>query len=86
MRRGIKNNLSKTFILSKVSQELIFSKYTGIPIEIINKCVTENSLICSPFRNDRHPTVGFAYNDKHKLKILQDMECGVIVLMLLRMF
>lgn len=50
MRRGIKNNLSKTFILSKVSQELIFSKYTGIPIEIINKCVTENSLICSPFR------------------------------------
>lgn len=21
------------------------------------------------FRNDRHPTVGFAYNDKHKLKI-----------------
>ena len=69
MRRGIKNNLSKTFILSKVSQDLIFSKYTGIPIEIINKCVTENSLICSPFRNDRHPTVGFAYNDKHKLKI-----------------
>lgn len=69
MRRGIKNDLSVNFILSKVSQELIMSKYLNIPIDVINECVVNNSLICSPLRNDKHPTVGFAYNNKHKLKI-----------------
>lgn len=68
MRRGIKNNLSVNFILSKVSQELIMSRYLNIPIDVINDCVVNNVLICSPLRVDNHPTFGFAYNDKHKLK------------------
>lgn len=68
MRRGIKNDLSVEFILSKVSQELIMSKYLNVPIDVINDCITNNTLICSPLRIDRHPTFGFAFNNKHKLK------------------
>ena len=68
MRRGIKNDLTKDFILSKVSQELIMSRYLGVPIEVINDCVVNNTLICSPLRVDHHPTFGFAFNNKHKLK------------------
>lgn len=68
MRRGIKNDLSVEFILSKVSQELIMSKYLNVPIDVINDCITNNTLICSPLRIDKHPTFGFAFNNKHKLK------------------
>ena len=44
------------------------SRYLNIPIDVINDCVVNNVLICSPLRVDNHPTFGFAYNDKHKLK------------------
>lgn len=69
MKRGIKNDLTKEFILSKVSQEMIMAKYSNISLETINECIELNTLICSPFRNDKHPTLGFAFNNKHKLKI-----------------
>lgn len=68
MRRGIKNDLSVSFILSKVSQELIMSKYLNVPLDIINDCIANNTLICSPLRVDDYPTFGFAFNNKHKLK------------------
>lgn len=44
------------------------SRYLNVPIDVINDCVVNNVLICSPLRVDNHPTFGFAYNDKHKLK------------------
>lgn len=68
MRRGIRQDLTKEFILSKVSQEMIMAKYMGIPISVVNNCVENNELICSPLRVDNHPTFGFAFNNKHKLK------------------
>ena len=68
MRRGVQNDLTKEFILSKVSQELIMSKYMGIPVSVINNCIETNTLICSPLRVDNHPTFGFAYNKNFKLK------------------
>ena len=67
MRRGIRQDLTKEFILSKIRQEMIMAKYMGIPISVVNNCVENNELICSPFRVDNHPTFGFAFNNKHKL-------------------
>jgi hypothetical protein len=68
MKRGIKNNLSKEYILSKISQEQIISVYTGIDIQLIFNCIETGRLISSPFRYDKHPSFGFAYNNKGKLK------------------
>lgn len=68
MRRGIKNDLTKDYILSKVSQERIMSTYLNIPIEVVKDCIETGNLICSPLRVDRHPTFGFAFNNKNKLK------------------
>lgn len=70
-RRGIKNNLTKDYILSKVSQEMIVSRYCKIPLSDVLECIEKNTLICSPFRVDDHPTFGIQFNNKHKLK-LQD--------------
>ena len=45
MRRGIRQDLTKEFILSKVSQEMIMAKYMGIPVSVVNDCVENNILI-----------------------------------------
>ena len=63
------NNLSKKYILDKVSQLNIFSKYFNIPIQTIQHCIDAGQLILSPIRNDEHPTVGFRYDNKGKLKM-----------------
>lgn len=63
------NNFSKKYILEKVSQINIFSKYFDIPIEIIQHCIDTGELILSPIREDRHPTVGFRYDNRGKLKM-----------------
>lgn len=69
MKRNINNTkLTKDFILSKVSQVSIFSAYTGIDAEIIQKCIDKGELICSPFRIDKHPSFGFRYDNRNKLK------------------
>lgn len=68
MRRGIKNDLTKNYILSKVSQERIMATYLNIPIEVVTHCIDTGDLICSPLRVDHHPTFGFAFNNKNKLK------------------
>lgn len=67
---GIKLNfkLTKNYILSKIDQTTIFSKYFNIPIDIINHCIDTGELIKSPLRFDKHPTCGFRYNNKGKLK------------------
>lgn len=63
-------NLTKEYIESKVSQELIISKYLDIPIEVIQECITKNTLIKSVFRDDDATgSMGIQYNVKGRLKV-----------------
>lgn len=57
-------NLTKDFVLSKVSQEIIFTHYLKIDINVIKNCVETNALIKSPLRKDENPTAGFKYSGK----------------------
>jgi hypothetical protein len=71
MKRTINSGqLTKNFIESKISPELIVSKYLGLDIEVVKECIKFNSLIESPFRDDDpNPSCGIQYNNKGKLKI-----------------
>lgn len=71
MRRTVATSkLTKDFIESKVSQELIMSKYLDIPLETIIDCVNTNKLIPSIFRDDgKKPSMGFTFNKKGRLKV-----------------
>lgn len=71
MKRNVNNvNLSKAFIESKVSQELIVSKYLDIPLEVVKDCIEHNHLIESVFREDDvNKSMGIQYNNKGKLKV-----------------
>jgi len=62
------NTYTKQYILSKISQELIFSTYFGIPVNIIEECIEKGTLILSPIRVDTHPTCGFRYDNRGRLK------------------
>ena len=68
--RNISNTiLTKKFVESKVSQELIFARYLNLDIEVIVDCYEYNNLIISPIRDDDNDgSFGFAYNNKGKLK------------------
>lgn len=69
MKRNINNAvLTKDYILSKVSQITIFSTYTGVEVDIIQHCIDTGEFISSPFREDTHPSFGFRYDNKNKLK------------------
>ena len=61
-------NVNKNYILEKISQVTIFSTYF-IPAETIQICIETGRFICSPIREDVHPTVGFKYNNKGQLKM-----------------
>ena len=50
----LRPKLTKEYILSQVSQEEIFERYLGIPIQF-------NNLFCSPVRNDKYPTCSFKW-------------------------
>lgn len=70
MGRSINSGkIDKNYILSKVSQESIFSAYFDLPVDIIKHCINTGELICSPIRQDKHPTVGFRYNNRGQLKM-----------------
>ena len=63
-------NLTKDYIESKISQELIISKYLDIPIEVVKDCIEHNTLITSVFRdNDSNGSMGIQYNAKGRLKV-----------------
>ena len=63
-------NLTKDYIESKVSQELIVSKYLDIPMEVVQDCIKNNHLIESVFRdNDTNKSMGIQYNTKGRLKV-----------------
>ena len=38
-------NLTKDYIESKISQELIVSKYLDIPMDVVKDCIEHNHLI-----------------------------------------
>lgn len=61
-------NLTKQNILAKVSQITIFSTYLNLSNSVIQHCIDTGELICSPIRDDEHPTCGFRYDNKGKLK------------------
>lgn len=63
-------SLTKEYIESKVSQELLLSKYTNIPLDVIQKCIERNELISSIFRNDDfNKSMGIIYNKRGRLKV-----------------
>lgn len=69
MGRNINSSkLTKQLILSKVSQVTIFSTYLNLSDKIVQYCIDTGELICSPIRDDIHPTCGFKYDNKGKLK------------------
>lgn len=71
MRRNVNtSNLTKDYIESKISQELIVSKYLNIPIDVVKDCINNNTLIPSVFRdNDVNGSMGIQYNTKGRLKV-----------------
>ena len=60
--------LTTRYILEHVSQEVIFSTYLNLSIDTIKYCINTGELIISPLRYDRHPTCGFRYDERGKLK------------------
>lgn len=70
MGRNINSgNLNKNYILSKISQISIFSAYLNISDSLIQYCIDTGELILSPIRDDNHPTVGFKYDNRGRLKM-----------------
>ena len=66
---GIKSTkLTKQYVLSKVSQVTIFATYLNLSNTTVQNCIDNGELIVSPLREDVHPTCGFAYDRKGKLK------------------
>ena len=64
------SKLTKAYIESKISQELIVSKYLDIPLETVKECIENNTLITSVFRdNDTNGSMGIQYNIKGRLKV-----------------
>lgn len=69
MGRNINSSkLTKQFVLSKVNQITIFSTYLNLSDKLVQYCIDSGELICSPIRDDVHPTCGFRYDNKGKLK------------------
>ena len=57
---SIKPTINRDWILSKISQEQIMERYTGVPIKINHK-------FHSPFREDNSPSCVYYYNKQQKL-------------------
>lgn len=58
--------LTKEYILAKVPQERIMEFYIRIPV------IEDNffgSSFCNPFREDKHPTCNYYYDERSKLRI-----------------
>lgn len=68
MRSINSSKLTKQSILAKISQVNIIATYLGLSVETIQYCIDTGELICNPLRIDNHPTAGFRYNNKGKLK------------------
>lgn len=60
MKYGIHPKLTKDYILQYLTQEQIFERYLGIPVEF-------NTQLCNPLRRDKNPTCTFKWSG-HKLR------------------
>lgn len=68
MRNAIIHNLTKDFILSKTTQEEIFSTYLSISVATIYSCINNKKLITSVFRsNDKDASMGFILTNSGKI-------------------
>jgi hypothetical protein len=56
MKIGVLPDLTKKYILQYISEIEIMAYYLPLPISEIEKCLNTNHLVCSPLRNDEHPT------------------------------
>jgi len=61
--------LTKKDILDKVDQIEVFSILLNIDRETIEEAIAYNIKISSPLRTDNHPSVGFRFNNKNKLRM-----------------
>ena len=68
MRSINSSKLSKQSILAKISQVTIMATYLNLTDKIVQYCIDTGELICSPIREDAHPTCGFRYDNRGKLK------------------
>ena len=68
MRNINSTKLTKQTVLEKISQVTIFSTYLNLSDTIVQHCIDTGELICSPIREDIHPTCGFKYDNKGRLK------------------
>lgn len=68
MRTINSSKLSKQSILAKISQVTIMATYLNLTDKIVQYCIDTGELICSPIREDAHPTCGFRYDNRGKLK------------------
>lgn len=69
MRKINHSKLSRAAILEKISQESIFAAYFNLSLHTIQYCIDSGELICSPIRDDKHPTCGFRYDNRGRLKM-----------------
>lgn len=71
MKRNINTSkLTKEYIESFVSQEMIVSKYLDIPLATVKHCIEYNNLITSVFRDDDIDcSMGITFNKKGRLKV-----------------
>lgn len=65
----INRTLTKDYILEKIDEIDIFSEYLNVDDRDIERCISDDLLICSPLRVDEEPTVGFRYNKRGRLKM-----------------
>lgn len=68
MRSINSSKLNKQSVLAKISQVTIMATYLNLSDKIVQYCIDSGELICSPIRDDAHPTCGFKYDNKGKLK------------------
>ena len=68
MRNINSSKLTKQSVLDKISQVTIMATYLNLSDKIVQYCIDSGELICSPLREDTHPTCGFRYDNKGKLK------------------
>lgn len=68
MRNINSGKLNKETVLNKISQISIFATYFNLKDDVIKYCINTGELICSPIREDIHPSFGFRYDNRNKLK------------------
>lgn len=66
----LRPKLTVKYIREHFNQVMVFSKFLDIHVDVITTCIIEKKTILSPIRtNDYDPSVGFAYDNKGRLKM-----------------